>query len=141
MVAGEDRGVAIETRYGARARLSLLDFLDFADLGADLVSRGKEAYDRDVHLRLSGEAIVHKLGEAVARLPDELIDAHPEVPFRRVRRMRNLVAHAYDRADPEILWTTMSTQLPDMARQVGELLDGPDSGDENRDRRSGGQPV
>ena len=59
------RGEHIEARYGRRARLSLLDFQDFAWLAADLVSRGKAAYAGDVQLRLAAEAIIHKLGESV----------------------------------------------------------------------------
>lgn len=117
------RGEHIETVYGRRARLSLLDFLDFAALGADLVSRGKPAYDGDVLLRLAGEAIVHKLGESVARLPASLVEAHPEIPFRVMKAMRNLIAHEYDRTDAELVWATMSMDLPKVVAQVTNLVD------------------
>lgn len=100
----------------------MLDFLDFAWLAADLVSRGKETYDGDVQLRLAGEAIVHKLGESVARLPASMVEAHPEFPFRTMKAMRNLIAHEYDRADAEIIWVTLSTDLPVVVVRVSRLV-------------------
>ncbi len=121
----DGRGEAIEARYGHRARLSLLDFLDFAWLAADLVSRGKAAYADDVQLRLAAEAIIHKLGESVARLPASLVEAHPQIPFRSLKAMRNLIAHEYDRADPEIIWQTLAVEHPRVAAQVASIVDDP----------------
>ena len=118
----DSKGEAIEAAYGRRARLSLLDFLDFARLAADLVSRGKQAYDGDVQLRLAGEAIVHKLGESVARLPANLIADYPQIPFRAMKAMRNLVMHEYCRSDPEIIWVTLALHLPAVIAQVAALM-------------------
>lgn len=101
----------------------MLDFLDFAWLAADLVGRGKPAYDGDVLLRLAGEAIVHKLGESVARLPANLVTDYPEIPFRAMKAMRNRIAHEYDRADAEIIWVTLSVDLPVVTAQVRSLVD------------------
>lgn len=119
----DSQGKGIEAAYGRRARLSLLDFLDFAWLAADLVSRGKQAYDGDVQLRLAGQAIVHKLGGSVARLPAGIIAGHPQIPFRAMKAMRNLVAHEFDRSDPEIIWVTLSIDLPVVVAQVADLVD------------------
>lgn len=129
----DSRGQHIEDVYGRRARLSMLDFLDFAWLAADLVSRGKPAYDGDVQLRLAGEAIVHKLGESVARLPANLVADHPEIPFRAMKAMRNLIAHEYDRADAEIIWVTLSADLPVVVAQVVRLVDQPAGADRRED--------
>lgn len=119
----DSRGEQIETLYGRRARLSFLDFLDFAWLAAELVARGKQAYDADVQLRLAGEAIVHKLGESVTRLPASIVEAQPEIPFRGMKAMRNLIAHEYDHTDPEIVWQTLSVDLPLVAAQITSLVD------------------
>lgn len=104
-----------------RTRAVLEDLLDFADQGARLVARGKEAYDEDEMLRLAAEALMHKIGEAVARLepvnPD-LIAAHPEVHWRSMKGARNLVAHKYEAVDHEILWVSL---VRDMPREAAHL--------------------
>ncbi|MFD3592683.1 hypothetical protein ACFWU5_08135 [Nocardia sp. NPDC058640] len=38
-------------------------------MAAHLIIGGKEAYDADQNLRLAAEAVLHRLGESVARLP------------------------------------------------------------------------
>jgi uncharacterized protein with HEPN domain len=107
----------------ARTRQTLHDFLDFAATAARLVTRGREAYDGDEMLRLSGEAILHRIGEAVARLDDDFTTAHPEVRWRAMKGMRNLVAHDYGAVDHGILWNAMAHNLPQEAVHVQRILD------------------
>lgn len=109
-----------------RTARTLLDFLEFADAAARLVARGKGDYDDDEMLRLAAEALLHKIGEVVARLDRDdpaLIADHPEVNWRPMKGMRNLVAHDYAAIDPEIVWTTLEKNLPQEARQVRRILD------------------
>jgi uncharacterized protein with HEPN domain len=109
-----------------RTRRTLEDFLEFADAAARLVARGKGDYDDDEMLRLAAEALLHKVGEVVARLDrdePELVAAHPEVSWRPMKGMRNLVAHDYGAVDPEIVWTTLEKSLPREAKQVRRILD------------------
>lgn len=107
--------------YGSRAERALRDLVEFGGL-AELVDRGKSAYDDDRQLQLAGEAIVSRLGEAAARLPEELVIDHPDIPFRTVKAMRNLIAHAYQRVDPQVVWATLIAAVPNFIAQVGDLL-------------------
>jgi len=116
--------VTVGGTYGQRAEQSLRDLVEFGEMAAELVARGKSAYDAVRQLRLAGEAIVSRLGEAAVRLPEELVAAHPDIPFRQVRAIRNLVAHVYQRVDPEVVWATLNIAVPRFIRQVVELLDG-----------------
>jgi uncharacterized protein with HEPN domain len=113
---------SIAARYGAKAGRTLRDMIDFGEMAADLVRRGRGAYDADILLRLAGEAIAHKFGEAAARLPDDLKSDNPQIPFRPVTSMRNLIAHDYNRIDHEVLWTTLSIDVPVLIEQIGTLL-------------------
>ncbi|GAA1924618.1 hypothetical protein GCM10009716_36080 [Streptomyces sodiiphilus] len=116
-------GSAGQEPLDARTRRTLHDFLDFAATAARLVARGREAYDGDEMLRLSGEAILHRIGEAVARLDDDFTTAHPGVRWRAMKGMRNLVAHDYGAVDHGILWNAMAHNLPQEAARVQRILD------------------
>lgn len=59
-------------------------------------------------LPLAAEAILLKIGEAVSRLPETLTAACPEVRWRSMRGMRNLVAHEYEVVDSTIMWNTLA---------------------------------
>ncbi|HET7389096.1 MAG TPA: HepT-like ribonuclease domain-containing protein [Nocardioidaceae bacterium] len=102
--------------------LVLRDLLAFADMAARLVARGRAAYDADETLRLAAEAVLHKIGEAVARLPDEFVAAHPEVPWRSMKGMRNIVAHAYEQVDYQIVWNSLERRLPLETQRIRDLL-------------------
>lgn len=100
------------------------DIVDFSELAARLVARGRPAYDHDEMLPLAAEAILHRVGEAVSRLPESLIAAHPEVRWRLMRGMRNLIAHEYDALDPVIVWNTLAHELPIDAAAIQAILAG-----------------
>lgn len=87
--------------------------------GADLVGRGRSAWDADRVHRLAGEAIISRVGEAVVKLPEEVRAAMPSVPWREWRAQRNLVAHVQHRIDPQLLWVTLDRDLPALGRALG----------------------
>lgn len=103
----------------------LRDILDFGALAADLAARGRHAYDADRLLQLSAEAILHRIGEAVGRLDPAVVAAHPHVPFRQAKGMRNLVAHEYHRVDPELVWNVIENRIPALCRHVAGILGEP----------------
>lgn len=99
----------------ARSRdLDTLDLLITAcDMAADIVSRGRAAYDSDLVLRLASEAVVNRLGEGIGRLTDTLLAATPEgIPTELVRGMRNRVVHEYQRIDYGLVWNTLERDIP-----------------------------
>lgn len=57
------------------------------------------------------------IGEAATKVMDEhevFCEAHPEVPWRAMRGMRNRIAHGYFDINLELVWETMQTALPDL---------------------------
>ncbi|MXG91013.1 HepT-like ribonuclease domain-containing protein [Nocardioides flavescens] len=96
--------------------------MEFADTAARLVRRGRAAYDADEMLRLAAESIVHKVGEAVSRLPDDFVAAHPTVSWRVMKGMRNRVADEYRAIDYAIVWGTLERDLPKDAAAVRAIL-------------------
>jgi uncharacterized protein with HEPN domain len=103
---------------------TLNDIIRFADAASRLVARGKSAYDSDETLRLAAEAILHKVGEAVVRLPDEFIAAYPDVAWRSMKATRNIVAHKYEQIDYDIIWNALAHRLPAEADRIRQLLTG-----------------
>ena len=104
---------------------TLEELLDFADAAARLVARGRKSYQSDEMLRLAAEALLHKIGEAVGRLDRDdsaFIAAHPEVNWRPMKGIRNLVAHDYGAVDYDIIWNALERNLPQEAEQIRRIL-------------------
>ena len=64
------------------------------------------------------------IGEAARHVPDEVVRSHPEVPWRAVADMRNVVVHAYFSVEPLILWETIQHDLPSLIVAIERMLDG-----------------
>jgi uncharacterized protein with HEPN domain len=79
----------------------LADLAEAVDAAAELVVLGKEPWDGERPLRLAGEAVIGRLGDVATKLPDEIIKATPDIPWREVKGMRIIAAHAYHRIDYE----------------------------------------
>lgn len=108
--------------FTEKDRRTLGDIIDFSGMAARLVARGRRAYDQDEALPLAAEAVLHRIGEAVSRLPETLTAAHPEVRWRLMRGMRNLIAHKYEVVDPVIVWNTLVYELPVDAAAIEAIL-------------------
>jgi uncharacterized protein with HEPN domain len=63
------------------------------------------------------------IGEAVGHLPAEVRESHPEVPWRKMQAMRNVVVHEYFRVDTRILWQTIQDDLPPLVPLLQALLE------------------
>ncbi len=61
----------------------LADLAEAADAAAELVRLGKERRDTERPLRLAGEAVIGRLGDIAAKLPDEVIKRIIENSIRR----------------------------------------------------------
>ncbi len=70
-------------------------------------------------LRLAGEAVIGRLGDIATKLPDEVIEATPEIPWREVKGMRIIAAHAYHRIDYDEVWVTLRDDVPSMSKAIG----------------------
>jgi uncharacterized protein with HEPN domain len=63
------------------------------------------------------------IGEASNNLPDEIKDKYPEVPWRKMYGLRNLVSHEYFGIDYEMIWEIAKTNLPDNIKDFREIIE------------------
>ena len=52
------------------------------------------------------------IGEAATHVPDDVRQAHPELPWRMVIATRNRLVHAYLGIDNDTLWSIVVTDVP-----------------------------
>lgn len=97
--------------------------IETCDMAADLIARGRDAYDDDQALRLASEAVLNRLGEGLGRLSDDTVDAvGDDVPTVMIRAMRNRVVHEDQRINYDIVWTTMARDMPSVRAVLVETV-------------------
>jgi len=62
------------------------------------------------------------LGEAASKIGPEVRTKFPTIPFSKIISMRNRLIHAYFDVDLDIVWTTVSDDLPELSRALDEAL-------------------
>ena len=63
------------------------------------------------------------IGEAVYMLTKEYRNAHNEVNWDDIERMRHVLVHGYYRIRPEQLWETVQTDIPELKPIIDCLVD------------------
>jgi uncharacterized protein with HEPN domain len=67
------------------------------------------------------------IGEAAALVPPGVQHRHDEVPWRKLKGLRNVIVHQYDRVDAGIVWNVLHGDLPPLVPLLeGVLRDEPD---------------
>ena len=119
---------------GREAREAKLRFRDWrfrvrdvlAALGAIAEYTEGMTYEEFVADRRTLDAVVRNLmtmGESIRWIPEPVLDGHPEVPWRLMRGVRNVVVHEYFGVDPGILWATVVHDLPPLVPRLERVLE------------------
>ena len=82
-------------------------------------------YEQLVGDRKTREAIILNfvvIGEAIKKIPPEVIDRYPDVPWREFAGMRDKMVHGYFQISTTIMWETVQHDLEPLATGVKSLL-------------------
>lgn len=90
------------------------DIIEEADAIAGYVAGKAFADYRTERLLVDGvERCLSRITEAVIRIgADRMRAIDPDLPVEKVRGLGNLLRHAYDFIDPELIWDTVQNDLP-----------------------------
>jgi len=62
------------------------------------------------------------MGEAVTKIPSDIRDKYPNIPWTRMAGMRNKLIHEYFGVDLEIVWTVCTEEIPPLKPFISSLV-------------------
>jgi len=81
-----------------------------------------DAYLESVLTQSAVERQLEILGEAARRLSQEFRQAHPEIDWRRIIGLRNILIHRYDEIREQTIWTVITSELETLMTRLEPFL-------------------
>ena len=104
-------------------KLYLMDICHAAD---DIVlmtsDQTCETFIQSMPLRRATLQAILEIGEATARISEELKKCYPNVSWRDAIGMRNFIVHEYFSVDWNIVWNTAVNDIPKLRDQIRDIL-------------------
>jgi uncharacterized protein with HEPN domain len=63
------------------------------------------------------------IGEASKNIPSTIQKKYPEIPWKKMYGLRNLISHEYFGIDYEMLWEIASVSLPENIKDLKRIID------------------
>ena len=81
-----------------------------------------DRFDRD---EKTISAVIRKfeiIGEATKQVPEEIKKNYPDIPWKTMAGMRDVLIHGYFTVDTSIVWSTIHSNIPKVIAQVEQIL-------------------
>ncbi len=105
-------------------RFRFEDMLEAADrINSRIAGVSREVFLRDTNI---SDVVLRNLtviGEAARNLPDDVTARYPEVPWRQIAAIRNIIVHEYFGVDLTIVWDAVQTDLPALVERLQWALE------------------
>ncbi len=105
----------------------LVDMLESAKIVLDYVlGKSWDNFNEDLQCQDAVVRRIEIMGEAARRLSQETRDKHPQIPWREITSMRNLVIHEYDVVDIGQVWDTVQNKIPSLIEELSKIVPPPE---------------
>jgi uncharacterized protein with HEPN domain len=103
--------------------LKMMKYCNDINLLMEKYNSDFETYKTDISFQYSCNMCIIQIGELVSRLSENFIESHSRIPWYAIKGMRNLHAHDYERVDLDIVWNTLTDDIPDLLNKLNIILD------------------
>jgi uncharacterized protein with HEPN domain len=100
-------------------RIALQQMLSHTEESIQLCAgKTRQDLESDRLLNLALVRLLEIIGEAANRVPVEVQEANPAIPWLQIIGLRNRLIHGYDEVDYDILWEIIANDLPRLRKEL-----------------------
>ena len=106
------------------------EFLDFVEDILDAMEKAEillegvvyDQFEADFKINFAVVRALEIIGEATKRLPMDLRQQYPDIPWRGMAGMRDRIVHGYDLVDLQIVWDVVKRDVPKIKPLIQKIL-------------------
>ncbi|OHV75965.1 DUF86 domain-containing protein [Rhizobium sp. LCM 4573] len=98
---------------------ALADILEAIELiEKALANKSRDEFQQDQILKLAIQRAIEIISEASKHIPSELLQHAPEIPWRSIRAIGNILRHEYHHIADDVIWDLTQHDLPPLKAAV-----------------------
>ena len=86
-----------------------------------------KTYEAQWETQWATERALEIISEASRHIPDEVKENYPEIAWRQIAGIGNILRHEYHRIEPKIIWDIIQTHLRELEKAIADLMRNCDS--------------
>lgn len=99
----------------------ILDAMDKAEILLEDVTY--DQFESDFRINFAVVRALEIIGEATKRLPMDVRQQYPKIPWKGMAGMRDRIIHGYDNVDLQIVWDVVKQDIPPAKPQIQQILE------------------
>ncbi|SRR6266508_1944179 len=101
----------------------LVDILESAKIAVDYISdKTWEEFQEDMQCQDAVLRRIEIIGEAARHISPQTHNKYPQIAWRDLTVLRNLVIHQYDAVDINQVWDTVQNKLPPLVEEISKIV-------------------
>jgi len=103
-------------------REKIRDILDAISHIEKYAVKGRKDFERDELVQIWMIYHLETIGEAVRSISDGFKKTNPQIPWKLIAGMRNILVHEYFSIDYDEVWATIEKDIPALKHELNDIL-------------------
>ena len=106
-----------------RLEVVLTDIIETIDrILAATAGKTFDEFEADWLVSFATQRAIEIISEATRHIPDEKLNNFPDIPWKRVRGIGNILRHEYHKTADDVIWAVVTQNLPPLRAAVAGIL-------------------
>ena len=100
----------------------MLDYCNDIKDYMNQVNASYEVYLSNKMFRVAVDMSILQIGELTKHLTDDFKEQHQEITWHKIKGLRNVYVHEYEKIDFNLAWKTLTENIPELKAQLEQIL-------------------
>ena len=82
----------------------------------------RKDFEKDMEFQFACGMCIIQIGELVTKLNEDFLKLYLDIPWRQIKGMRNIYAHDYDIIDNDMVWESITEEIPELKEKLQFIL-------------------